>query len=63
MHPLLPNPLNPPPLELQISSVQALVTLIDNCSPRMYRWKGTILDGIVKSWVTLVDSGEDDNRE
>lgn len=57
IHLLLPNPLNPPPVELQVSSLRVLEILIDECAPCMPRWKFTILDGVGRCWVTLKDSG------
>jgi hypothetical protein len=57
IHPLLPNPLNPAPIELQVSSLRVLEILIDECAPCMPRWKFTILDGVGRCWVTLKDSG------
>ena len=57
IHPLLPNPLHPPPTELQISSLRVLEILIDECAPCMLRWKFMILDGVGRCWVTLKDAG------
>ncbi|KAI0092518.1 hypothetical protein BDY19DRAFT_883360 [Irpex rosettiformis] len=41
---------------VQLSSVLALRVVIEECSPRMHLWKGTILDGLCRRWVTLVES-------
>jgi hypothetical protein len=58
IHLLLPNPLNPPPIKLQVSSLRVLEVLIEECAPCMPRWKITILDGVGRCWVTLKDSGD-----
>ena len=57
VHLLLPNPLHPTPMELQVSSLRVLEILIDECAPCMQRWKFTILDSVGRCWVTLKDTG------
>jgi len=59
VHPLLPSFVSPS-REMQLSSLRALHVLIDECSPRIARWKGTILDAVAKCWVGIIDSGADD---
>ena len=56
MHPLVPAPENPS-LAFQLASVRALAVLMEECAPRMDKWKGTVLDGVCRRWVTLVESG------
>jgi hypothetical protein len=58
-HPLLPSFVSPS-RDMQFSSLRVLGVLIDECSPRMHRWKATILDAVAKCWVGIVDSGVDD---
>ncbi|KIM83994.1 hypothetical protein PILCRDRAFT_68800, partial [Piloderma croceum F 1598] len=59
IYPLLPS-LVGPSREMQLSSLRALHVLIDECLPRMPRWKGTILDAVAKCWVGIIDSGVND---
>jgi len=59
IHPLLPS-LVGPSKGMQLSSLRALHVLIDECSPRIPRWKGTILDAVAKCWVGIIESGADD---
>lgn len=42
---------------MQLSALRALSVIIDVCQHRMFRWKGTIIEGVGKCWVTLVDAG------
>ncbi|THH18035.1 hypothetical protein EW146_g2890 [Bondarzewia mesenterica] len=58
-HPLHPNPDKPPQKALQMTSLRALLCVMQACSPRIYRWKGTILDAVANCWVTLADSAEE----
>lgn len=60
VHPLLPNEFKPTPLELQMSSLVALTTVIEECAPRIILWKGTILDGVARCWVNMGISPADD---
>jgi hypothetical protein len=59
-HSLLPSFVNPL-RTMQLFSLRALGVLIDECSPRMHRWKGKILDAIGKCWVGIADLGMDDS--
>ncbi|KAK0502216.1 hypothetical protein EDD18DRAFT_1458461, partial [Armillaria luteobubalina] len=66
VHPLYPNSVRPTPIVLQKHSLIALVTVINECSPRIGGWKGTILDGVGRCWVALQDvdpSRNDDGEE
>jgi len=61
-YPLQPtNPWKVSPPSLQIASLQALVELIRVCAPRIHKWKGVIIEAVVKCWVTIVDSGKADD--
>ena len=60
VHPLLPGVGNAAPTHLKISSAHALATIVDECAPRMHQWKGTILEGVGKCWVTVVDRGSNE---
>ena len=60
VHPLLPVPENPASAPFHRSSVRALVVVMEECAPRITKWKDTILNGLCRCWVTLVESGADD---
>jgi len=62
VYPLLPAPENTASKQLQLSSLRALAVVIEACAPRMHKWKGTILDGVLRCWVTLTDIGADDDQ-
>ncbi|KAF8495225.1 hypothetical protein F5888DRAFT_1713222 [Russula emetica] len=53
MHPLHPAPHKKPRITLQLTSLRALETVIQECSPRIENWKGTIVEGVAKCWVVL----------
>jgi hypothetical protein len=59
IHPLLPSPVKTS-RDMQLVSLRVLGFLIDECLPRMPRWKGTILDAVAKCWVGIIDLGVDD---
>lgn len=40
---------------LQISSLKVLLAVIEECAPRMHAWKGAIIEGIGKCWITHFD--------
>jgi len=65
MHPLHPVPYKRPRITLQLSSLRALETVIRECGPRVESWKGTIVEGVAKCWVVLLEEGErkDENSE
>ncbi|KAF8211565.1 hypothetical protein K438DRAFT_1807537 [Mycena galopus ATCC 62051] len=58
VHPLAPSEYEKKSTELQISSLRALCALIDACPERIPQWKGTILNGVARCWVGIVDSPE-----
>ena len=59
IYPLLPSPVVPS-RDFQLNSLRTLGFLVDECTPRMLRWKGIILDAVAKCWVGIVDAGVDD---
>ncbi|KAJ7645511.1 hypothetical protein DFH06DRAFT_1211567 [Mycena polygramma] len=59
VHPLAPLEYERTSLELQISSLRALSALINACPERIPHWKGTILNGVARCWVGIVDSATD----
>jgi hypothetical protein len=59
IHPLLPSHVSPS-RDMQTTSLRALDVLVKECSPRMPKWKDTILDAVAKCWVCIVDLGLDD---
>jgi hypothetical protein len=56
MHPLHPVPYKKPHIALQLSSLRALGTVMQECAPRIQYWKGTIVEGVAKCWVALADA-------
>lgn len=60
IHPLISEVENLTPVKFQLKTLNALSAVIDTCAPRMHKWKGTVLDGVGRRWVLLVDSGADD---
>ncbi|KAI0034408.1 hypothetical protein K488DRAFT_84026 [Vararia minispora EC-137] len=61
-HPLRPSFDRPPHTSLQLASLSALQIVVRVCAPRMYRWKGAVLESIATRWVMLADSGCDDRQ-
>jgi len=55
-HPLHPVPYKKPNIALQLSSLHALGTVMQECAPRIQYWKGTIVEGVAKCWVALWDA-------
>ncbi|KAG7096579.1 hypothetical protein E1B28_003998 [Marasmius oreades] len=55
VHPLCPSPFGSPNVKLQISSLDALATILEFCSPRINDWKCTILDGAARCWVFIME--------
>lgn len=62
-HPLHPVPYKRPRKTLQLSSLRALETVIQECSPRIENWKSTILEGVAKCWVALLEEERTDESE
>ncbi|EMD40978.1 hypothetical protein CERSUDRAFT_111551 [Gelatoporia subvermispora B] len=54
--PLQPAAGHAPPIRLQLGSLRALAAVVQACAPRMCDWKCTVLEGVLKCWVTLMDS-------
>jgi len=63
MHPLHPVPYKKPRLSLQLSSLRALETVIQECSARIENWKGTIVEGVAKCWVVLWEGERTDESK
>jgi hypothetical protein len=61
MHPLLAIPNKRPGVILQLTSLRALGTVIQECSPRIENWRGTIIEGVAKCWVVHL-GGEQTNE-
>ncbi|KAJ6512117.1 hypothetical protein C8R47DRAFT_1093598 [Mycena vitilis] len=59
VHPLAPLEYERTSLELQISSLRALSAVINACPERIPHWKGTILNGVARCWVGIMDSATD----
>ncbi|THU78784.1 hypothetical protein K435DRAFT_769146 [Dendrothele bispora CBS 962.96] len=62
VHLLYPVPLRPTPVELQTNSIRALIRIINQCSPRIGTWKGTILDGVGRCWVNAMENPSPEDR-
>jgi len=45
----------PPERRTQLAALDVLATLLNVCAARMDSWKGTILDGIGRCWVGIID--------
>ncbi|CAL1702039.1 unnamed protein product [Somion occarium] len=45
--------------QLQITSLRALQVTIQECAPRMHKWKSTVMSAVAQRWVILQDTGED----
>ncbi|KAM5532640.1 hypothetical protein V8D89_013684 [Ganoderma adspersum] len=54
--PLIPAPDNGASLGYKMSSLEALYVVIEACAPRIRKWRGTILEAILKCWVDIPDS-------
>lgn len=66
LHPLEPNAVGSSNMNFQIKSIDALIVVMQECAPRIARWKGRILDAVAKCWVTLRDAekqGEELNED
>ncbi|KAF9468776.1 hypothetical protein BDZ94DRAFT_1244563 [Collybia nuda] len=59
VHPLKADRLAAPQIKLQLSSLRVLDVLIVECAPRIGGWKGVVIDGLGRCWVSLKDSGSD----
>ncbi|KAI9512928.1 hypothetical protein F5148DRAFT_972809, partial [Russula earlei] len=59
-HPLHPIPYKKPRITLQISSLRALETVIQECDHRIENWKGTIVEAVAKCWVMIWDTKMDE---
>ncbi|KAK7061347.1 hypothetical protein R3P38DRAFT_2828989 [Favolaschia claudopus] len=58
VHPLAPLEYENKSVELQILSLRALCALMEGCPERIMHWKGTILNGVARCWVGIMDSSE-----
>ncbi|KAI0772531.1 hypothetical protein BD413DRAFT_546322 [Trametes elegans] len=53
--PLVPAPENGASTPDKLSSARALLSVIRACAPRIHKWRGTILEAVLKCWVDLAD--------
>ncbi|KAI0637670.1 hypothetical protein C8Q77DRAFT_1047712 [Trametes polyzona] len=58
--PVIPTPENDTTVAYKLASVRALSTVIRVCRSRIYKWRGTILEAVLKCWVNLVDQKSTD---
>ncbi|KAI0363833.1 hypothetical protein BV20DRAFT_957501 [Pilatotrama ljubarskyi] len=57
--PLIPGPENSVPTAYKLSSARALCSVMRMCSPRIHKWKGTILEAVLRCWVDLANSSQE----
>lgn len=50
----------PPDRRMQIAALAAMQDVIRICAVRMFRWKEDVLEGVCMCWVSIVDSGAND---
>ena len=62
VHCILPREFAETPISLQISSLKALVVIIRECSFRIHAYKGIIIEGVGKCWVTHFDKDTDEGE-
>ncbi|KAL1658813.1 hypothetical protein GGF50DRAFT_66522 [Schizophyllum commune] len=43
------------PMKQQLASLEALDSVLRQCGPCIHRWRGTLLDGIARAWVRLME--------
>ncbi|KAI5829782.1 hypothetical protein K523DRAFT_320316 [Schizophyllum commune Tattone D] len=43
------------PVKHQLASLEALDSVLRQCGPCIHRWRGTLLDGIARAWVRLME--------
>ncbi|KAJ3010846.1 hypothetical protein NUW54_g2351 [Trametes sanguinea] len=60
--PLAPAPENGASIGYKLSSACALSVVIRVCASRIHKWRGTILEGVLKCWVELADAEDHDER-
>ncbi|RPD62074.1 hypothetical protein L226DRAFT_613398 [Lentinus tigrinus ALCF2SS1-7] len=56
--PLVPAPEKESSFSYQLSSVRALQAVMKACAPRIYKWRGMVLEAVLKCWTDLADSDE-----
>ncbi|KAJ7179500.1 hypothetical protein C8R46DRAFT_1160062 [Mycena filopes] len=54
VHPLAPLEYEKTSVELQLSSLRALSAVINACPERIPYWKGTVLNGVARCWLSIV---------
>ncbi|EJD00972.1 uncharacterized protein FOMMEDRAFT_169184 [Fomitiporia mediterranea MF3/22] len=58
LHSITINDLTPRSRPLERAALKALLTVIQECQPRMYHWKGTIIEGVGKYWISNCEGKE-----
>ena len=43
------------PVKHQLAYLEALDSVLRQCGPCIHRWRGTLLDGIARAWVRLME--------
>ncbi|KAI0773742.1 hypothetical protein C8Q74DRAFT_1417939 [Fomes fomentarius] len=62
-YPLIPSLENGASISFKRSSLQALCAVMEACAPRIHKWRGTILDAILKCWVDIADRDVQDSDQ
>ncbi|KAJ7162616.1 hypothetical protein C8R43DRAFT_1173293, partial [Mycena crocata] len=58
VHPLTPLEYEKTSVTLQIASLRALCAIMESCPERITQWKGTIVNGVGRCWINMLDSTE-----
>ncbi|KAL5488230.1 hypothetical protein ACEPAI_6338 [Sanghuangporus weigelae] len=58
IHSITLNELIPHSRSLEVAALRTLLSVIQACSPRMHRWKGTIIEGVGQYWVMSCEGQE-----
>ncbi|KAI0751219.1 hypothetical protein C8Q80DRAFT_1156088 [Daedaleopsis nitida] len=61
--PLIPAPENGASMPFKQSSLRALCAVMLACAPRIPKWRGTILDAILRCWIHVAEQRHEHNAE
>ncbi|KAL5527207.1 hypothetical protein ACEPAG_5998 [Sanghuangporus baumii] len=59
IHSITLDELVPHSRSLEVAALRALLSVIQACSPRIHRWKGTIIEGVGKYWIMNCETQEE----
>ncbi|KAF9530343.1 hypothetical protein CPB83DRAFT_850741 [Crepidotus variabilis] len=60
---LIPNPFSNQNLDIQLSALKVIESLLDTCAPRIPAWKETILDAVGRCWAGIQDDVNRTNHQ